>query len=174
MRKVLGLYMEASGLAALAESYLLDACYRSKRCSDFGDKFKDDRYRVSAARAAAEALFVLLRNTAQLLLPKSIVAVQTESGHLASTSTSDTRLPLDLIDTLAELYRTYRMHDIFGSVLVERGVMLRISEPRDLWQRLWQRCCQGAEVTPQSLLTAALDEFPSNVVIITHIHRLSV
>ncbi len=175
MRKVLGLDMEASGLAALAEAHQVPVIV-VKGVSDFGDKFKDDRYRVFAARAAAEALFVLLRNSAQLLLPKSTVAVQTESGHLASTSTQSINpLPLDLIDTLAELYPDVSNARYLWERAGGKGRDVEnIPRPRDLWQRLWQRCCQGAEVTPQSLLTAALDEFPGNVVITTHIHRLSV
>jgi nucleoside phosphorylase len=174
MRKVLGLDMEASGLAALAEAHQVPALI-VKGVSDFGNKFKDDRYRAFAARASAEALFVLLRNTVHMLLPTNTITAQTESRVLATTTVPNkARLALDLIDTLAELYP-----DVSNarSLWIRAGGKSRdvenIPRPRDLWQRLWQRCCQGAAVTPQALLVTALDEFPGNLIIIAYINRLS-
>lgn len=60
MRKVLGIDMESSALAALAEAHGVPVLI-AKAASDFGDRFKDDRYRTFAARASAECLLQLLR-----------------------------------------------------------------------------------------------------------------
>jgi nucleoside phosphorylase len=66
MRKVLGIDMEASGLAALGE--ILDIpIIISKAVSDYGDTFKDDTYRHFASRAA-ECLIKLLINCSDLIL----------------------------------------------------------------------------------------------------------
>ncbi len=65
-RKVLGIEMEASALGALGEIHDLPVLV-AKAVSDYGDAFKDDRYRTFAARAAAECLIGLLRESADLL-----------------------------------------------------------------------------------------------------------
>lgn len=66
MRKVLGVEMEASGLAAIADLHNLPVLV-VKAAADHGDIFKDDRYRTFAARASAECLIQLLRKGADLL-----------------------------------------------------------------------------------------------------------
>lgn len=66
MRKVLGIEMEAAGLAAVADLHELPVLV-AKAAADHGDTLKDDRYRSFAARASAECLLQLLRNGADLL-----------------------------------------------------------------------------------------------------------
>lgn len=66
MRKVLGIDMEAAGVAAVADIHDLPVLV-AKAASDHGDPFKDDRYRHFGARAAAECLIGLLRQGADLL-----------------------------------------------------------------------------------------------------------
>jgi hypothetical protein len=68
MRKVLGIEMEASALGALGNIHNIPVLV-AKGVSDYGDSFKDDRYREFAARAAAECLIDLLRNAVDLLPP---------------------------------------------------------------------------------------------------------
>ncbi len=65
-RKILGLEMEASALGALGEIHGIPVLV-AKGVSDYGDSFKDDRYRHFAARAAAECLIALLRNADDLI-----------------------------------------------------------------------------------------------------------
>jgi len=67
MRKVLGIDMEASALGALAEIHDLPVVV-AKGVSDYGDPLKDNRYREFAARASAECLIILLRESIDLLL----------------------------------------------------------------------------------------------------------
>jgi len=175
MRKVLGFDTEASGLAVLAEAHQVPAII-VKGVSDFGDNFKDDRYRIFAARASAEALFVLLRNTAHMFVPASTIAMQSDRMHNSLMPTMNIiPLPIDLIDTLSELYPDVSNARSLWSRAGGTGRDVEnIPRPRDLWQRLWQRCCQGSAVTPHALLEAALNEFPGNAVIKTHINRLPV
>jgi len=174
MRKVLGLDMEASGLAAMGEAHQVPVIV-VKGVSDFGDKFKDDRYRSFAARASAEALFVLLRNTAHMILPVNAIAVPRSTSGLAPTSTvTSTPLPVDLIDILAELYPdTTSARSIWVRAGGSNRDVENIARPRDMWQRLWRQSCQGAVVKPQSLLAAVLEEYPGNETVTTHLIRLS-
>lgn len=67
MRKVLGVEMEASALGAVGAIHDLPVLV-AKAASDFGDEFKDNRYRTFAARAAAECLIALLCRGADLLI----------------------------------------------------------------------------------------------------------
>lgn len=66
MRKVLGVEMEASAIGAIGEIHDIPALV-AKGVSDFGDEFKDDRYRRFAARASAECLLSVLRDGADLI-----------------------------------------------------------------------------------------------------------
>lgn len=63
MRKLLGLEMEISAMAALASISELPFI-AAKGVVDFADEFKDDRYRKFAARASAECLLLFLRKHA--------------------------------------------------------------------------------------------------------------
>lgn len=86
MREVLGVEMEASALGALGEAHGVPVVV-AKGVSDYGDTFKDDRYRHFAARAAAECLIALLRGAADLLLGRNT---------RATTTPKDPDLPLHM------------------------------------------------------------------------------
>lgn len=73
MRKVLGIEMEASALGALGEIHEIPVLI-AKGVSDYGDANKDDRYQTFAARAAAECLIKLLRESAELLFKPSVAS----------------------------------------------------------------------------------------------------
>jgi nucleoside phosphorylase len=66
MRKVMGVEMEASAIGAIGKMHDIPALV-VKGVSDFGDEFKDDRYRHFAARASAECLLSVLRDGADLI-----------------------------------------------------------------------------------------------------------
>lgn len=162
MRKVLGVEMEASALGALGELHGLPVVV-AKGVSDYGDAFKDDRYRHFAARAAAECLIALLRDGADLLPGRN------EAATAASTS-----LPRDLIQTLADAYPDVRdaraLWERAGGAASE---VENIPRPRDLWQRLWLHSTRGASVRPAALLQAALEDHPHNSVLIQQLKLLT-
>ncbi len=166
MRKVLGVEMEASGLAALAEAHRIPAII-AKGVSDFGDKFKDDRYRKFAARASAEALILLLRNSNHLLPSQyetPVIAMQTTKGPVYSSGGQT--LPMDLIELLADNYPdTADARALWGRAGGRPHGVDNISRPVDLWQRIWTRCELGAMVKPYELLQAVLADFPNNKII---------
>jgi nucleoside phosphorylase len=163
MRKVLGVEMEASGLAALAEAHKIPAII-AKGVSDFGDKFKDDRYRKFAARASAEALILLFRNSSHLLPSQYEIPVQVAYASTRPVySFGGQTLPLDLIELLADNYpETLEARALWERAGGKRRDVESISRPVDLWQRIWIRCEQGAIVTPKALLQAVLSDFPNN------------
>lgn len=87
-RKTLGLEMEANMVASIATAYEIPWLV-AKGVSDFGDKFKDDRYREFAARASAECLLALVASssdllfkTAQPLQPASNQTIPTPSNNV--------------------------------------------------------------------------------------------
>jgi hypothetical protein len=166
MRKVLGVEMEASGLAALAEAHRIPAII-AKGVSDFGDKFKDDRYRKFAARASAEALILLLRNSADLLLPAYIIPTRiTQTTPDPTFRLEEQGLPLDLIDFLADQYPDVPdARALWERAGGKRRDIENIPRPRDLWQRIWIHSTHGALVTPQALLNTVLEEYPGNAII---------
>jgi nucleoside phosphorylase len=157
-RKVLALDMEASGLAALAEAHDIPVLI-AKGVSDFGDTFKDDRYREFGARASAEVLIKLLRDTSHLYIKNK----DNSSLSVGIKSTEAVVYSQDLIHTLADLYPD--MQDI-RSVWERAGgrasEVENLPRPRDLWQRIWRRCNNGAAVSPFQLLTAVTQDYPSN------------
>jgi nucleoside phosphorylase/uncharacterized tellurite resistance protein B-like protein len=94
MRKVLGVEMEASAVGALGEVLGVPFVV-AKGVSDYGDEFKDDRYRSFAARAAAECLLSFLRQSVDLLPSEHIeesvqahtaFASEQSSAHYGSAS----------------------------------------------------------------------------------------
>jgi hypothetical protein len=177
MRQVLGVEMEASALGALAEAHNVPILV-AKGVSDFGDRFKDDRYRHFAARAAAECLIEVLRGSVDLL--PELEGAMTGGRSLASTSTravsypptgsTDLEMPRDLIDVLAEHYPDVRdaraLWQRAGGKLSE---VENIDRPRDLWQHLWRRSRNGASVRPIDLLKSALDDIPQNAVLLYYL-----
>ncbi|MBL4704943.1 MAG: hypothetical protein JKY54_10500 [Flavobacteriales bacterium] len=174
MRKVLGLDMEASGLAAFSEAHEITVVV-AKAVSDYGDPFKDDRYREFAARASAETLISLLRSTSQLYLKEEKIQEHpvVDRPITDSTNTSDAQLTKELVEMLAELYPD--VSEV--RLLWERAggsprEIENVPRPRDLWQRIWKRCTQGAVVSPQALLNEILVDYPSNAVISKHLDNL--
>jgi nucleoside phosphorylase len=162
MRKVIGIDMEASALGALAEFHGIPVLI-AKGVSDYGDPFKDDRYRHFAARAAAECLISLIRNGADLLG----VGVKTANYiPVAVDQQRSTTIPDDLILTLAESFPDIRDARSLWERAGGRGSELESNpRPRDMWQRIWMRSTQGASVRPIDLLQAALQESPSNALL---------
>lgn len=162
MRKVLGVEMEASALGAFGDAHGIPVVV-AKGVSDYGDPFKDDRYRHFAARAAAECLIYFLRNSVDLIRPD--VKLPQHGPGRGNVSA----LPLDLIEVLAEIYPDV---DAARSVWVraggKRSEIESIAHPRDLWQRIWLKSVQGAAVRPAVLLRTVLDEAPNNTVIAHH------
>lgn len=162
MRKVLGVEMEASALGALGDTLDIPVLV-AKGVSDFGDAWKDDRYRHFAARAAAECLIALLCDSVDLLRPGA-----------DKNGTIDLDLPMDLIHALAEAYPDIQD----ARALWERAGGLSsevesIQRPRDLWQRLWKQSRQGARARPADLLRAALKDMPGNEVFARYLKALT-
>lgn len=169
MRKVLGIEMEASALGAFGEIHGLPVLV-AKGVSDYGDSFKDDRYRTFAARAAAECLIKLLRESADLF-PAKKAAVPVDSR--VSPRPSSSGIPNDLILALAECYPDVREARALWERAGGRGSEVEnISRPRDLWQRLWQNSMQGSAARPEALLRAALEDYPANAVFAAHLASL--
>ncbi|NOS87979.1 MAG: hypothetical protein HOP34_05465, partial [Methylococcaceae bacterium] len=168
MRKVLGIEMEASAIGALGEIHDIPVLV-AKGVSDFGDAFKDDRYRQFAARAAAECLIALLRD-GESLLPNRATSI---TGVLAAISQSG--IPRDLIEVLAEQYPDVRdARALWERAGGKASQVENIPRPFDLWQKLWQFCIQGAVVEPQLLLQEALKDLPNNQVLKKHLDILGV
>lgn len=172
MRKVLGVEMEASALGALGECHGIPVLV-VKGVSDYGDSFKDDRYRNFAARAAAECLISLLRDGAKLLLNQ--IPGTRSAVNLANISiqTSMKNIPIDLIQVLAEEYPDVRdARALWQRAGGKASEVESISRPRDLWQRLWLRSMQGASACPGALLQEALKDLPDNEVLHRYIKSL--
>jgi nucleoside phosphorylase len=162
MRKVLGVDMEASALATFADFHDIPVLV-AKGVSDCGDTLKDDRYREFAARASAEVLISLFRQSKDLLLV-------TEQSPPTIVPNSD--VPLDLIKVFAEEYPDTRdARALWERAGGKRGEVESISRPRDLWQRLWKKSVQGASVTPEKLLQSALEDLPKNTILLKYLNK---
>ena len=163
MRKVLDIEMEASALGALAEVHEIPVVV-AKGVSDYGDSFKDDRYREFAARAAAECLMTFLREAADLL-PQQNMPTALASAKPSSPSAIN-NIPTDLIAVLADEYPDVQhARALWQRAGGKASDVENIARPRDLWQRLWQRSVQGASARPEMLLQAALEDLPDNAVL---------
>lgn len=162
MRKVLGIDMEASGLATLGD--ILDIpVIVVKGVSDYGDPLKDDNYRYFAARAAAECLIKLLRNSADLI-KLQVAPLQVPNLNVQTEYSID--MPLDLISELANQYSDIEsIRSFWERAGGKRSQVEYILHPEDLWQRLWQKSIKGADVTPKAVLTTALQNSPHNNVL---------
>ncbi|MDD5277340.1 MAG: effector-associated domain EAD1-containing protein [Methylovulum sp.] len=161
MRKVLGIEMEASALGALGDIHDIPVLV-AKGVSDFGDAFKDDRYRQFAARASAECLIALLR-AGEGLLPNRTAR---NTGILATSSPSLPSLsgiPRELIEVLAEQYPDVRdARALWQRAGGKASQVENMPNPRDLWQKLWQASRQGAAARPETILAEALADLPEN------------
>lgn len=180
MRKVLGIEMEASAIGALGEIHDIPVLV-AKGVSDFGDAFKDDRYRQFAARAAAECLIALLRDGVELLPSRrtnqELLGVLQDginplikAGLDINSSKSSSQpcspisaIPRDLIEILAEQYPDVRdARALWVRAGGKASQVENIPSPRDLWQKLWQASMQGAAARPEAILTEALADLPEN------------
>lgn len=171
MRKVLGVDMEASGLGALGDIHAVPVLV-AKGVSDFGDPFKDDRYRHFAARAAAECLVAFLRQTSDLFAAPKL---QLQTVSSPSPAIGNAALPNDLIVTFAEAYPDIRDARALWERAGGRGSEVENNpRPRDMWQRIWMRSIQGASVKPSALLRVAMEDLPSNDILIRHFKSLDV
>lgn len=154
MRKVLGIDMEASGLAALGEILNIPIII-SKAVSDYGDTFKDDTYRHFASRAAAECLIKLLINCSDLILDKQEINELTSEVSALSNK--------GLINELSSIY--YDVNSI-RSIWVKSGGkpsdISNISNISDLWFELIHKATNGANVTINNLIKNILIDFPNN------------
>lgn len=162
MRKVLGVEMEASALGALGKMLEIPVIV-AKAVSDYGDAFKDDRYRQFAARAAAECLIALLRDAADLIPGRETTATK-------DMGASPNEIPQDLIEVLANEYPDVSdARALWERAGGKKSEVDNIPRPRDLWQRLWIRSTQGASVRPNALLKVALVDLPNNAVLLRHL-----
>jgi nucleoside phosphorylase len=171
MRKVLGVEMEASAIGAFGEVHDIPVVV-AKGVSDYGDSFKDDRYREFAARASAESLIAFLRNAADLL-PEQNKPAGLASANLSSPS-SVHNIPTDLINVLAEEYPDVQhARALWQRAGGRASDVENLARPRDLWQRLWQRSVQGALARPEVLLQSALEDLPDNAVLHQYLAMLN-
>ncbi|WP_201512604.1 5'-methylthioadenosine/S-adenosylhomocysteine nucleosidase family protein [Psychrobacter alimentarius] len=153
MRKVLGLDMEGSGLAASANSHDIPFIF-AKGVSDFADSYKDDRYRAFAARASAELLILLLRNSESLFTSKEDKLPEIKSGNMESD---------DVVRLLAELYPDFDETQILweraGGKLSD---LENRSRPYSRWHVIWKKVNQGSAVTPKALLQIVQKDNPQH------------
>ena len=165
MRKVLGVDMEASALAAFGEIHGIPVIV-AKAVSDFGDTYKDDRYRHFGAQASAQCVIKLLRESADLLPDRK--KNSTPKNFNERQPRRPTYTNANLIEVLSEEYPDVQDARAVWVRAGGRGSEVEnISRPRDMWQKIWLRSTQGASVTPKNLLISASTDLPNNS-IITH------
>jgi nucleoside phosphorylase len=158
MRKVLGVDMEASALGVAGDFQNLPVVV-VKGVSDYGDAFKDDRYRTFAARASAECLIALMKQATDLIPGR-----QENIGPLPISR--NLGVPIDLIRELANAYPDANsVRSVWERAGGQASDVENIPRPQDLWQRLWMRSTQGAAVRPVDLLRVIHAEFPDNAVV---------
>lgn len=167
MRKVLGIDMEANGMAALGDVLEIPVII-VKAVSDYGDQFKDKLYRPFAARAAAECLIKLISDSADLLLDIK----HQKTLHVQTPLDDSNLIDLDLIETLANLYSTT---ESIRSIWIKAGGKPSEVEnnpnSEDLWLMLWQKSQNGARVTPSQLLNIISRDYPNNSVLLSFVEK---
>ncbi|VVO34548.1 5'-methylthioadenosine/S-adenosylhomocysteine nucleosidase [Pseudomonas fluorescens] len=165
VRKVLGLDMEASALGAVGE-FIRVPVIVAKGVSDFGDPDKDDRYRKFAARASAEYLVLLMRQSLDLLHGTSPARSSVSTDTQVQPPSLCAGVPRDLIDFLSD---SYPSHDDARAVWVraggKAGQVPTMNRAFDTWQRIWMLTQQGASVSPANLLSEVKHDFPHNLVL---------
>lgn len=165
MRKTIGVDMEASALAALGSVHDIPVLI-AKGVSDFADTYKDDQYRNFAARASAECLIILLRNSSDLLTKNN------RPTEATSLDTVSLKLPDDLINFLAEEYPdATEARSVWERAGGKRSEVESFSRPKDLWQRIWKRSMQGASVSPRKLLETALEDTPNSSILQNYLSK---
>lgn len=168
MRKVLGVDMEASALGAFGDIHGVPVIV-AKAVSDFGDTYKDDRYRDFAAQASAQCLIKLLREGSDLLPNRE------QSNNIVDNEISIDKVftETDLIAVLAEEYPDVRdARAVWVRAGGKNADIEAITRPTDMWQRIWLRSNQGAQVTPKALLMAVLSDLPENKVLLQQMSLL--
>lgn len=160
-RKVLGIDMEASGIGSISEIYKIPSVV-VKGVSDYGDTFKDDRYREFAAYAAAYALITYLRHYYDKIIDVGIStnSTQTEISNIQKHSDMSDD---EILSELTEIYETNA--DI--SMLWERAggkksTLEMRSRAKDSWFILWSNLKKGTKVTIKDLLSVVSQEYPEN------------
>ncbi len=150
MRKVLGIDMEASALGTIAEVEGIPIIV-AKAVSDFGDEFKDDRYRHFASQASARAMLHFLRVNADIITDKQL--------HYKPAAFSQN----DLLDLLAEEYpEISHARALWKRAGGKNSELANNSRPKDMWLEIWSRSLNGASVTPYSLLKEVQNDYPEN------------
>ena len=153
MRKVLGVDMEATAMAAIGEIQNIPVIV-AKAVSDFGDEFKDDRYRHFASQASARCMVQFLRENADLFLQKK------------TKNTVNRENENELIAFLAEEYPDVAdARALWRRAGGKNGDIPNNPRPKDMWLTIWKKSLNGAVVTPSDLLKQLSVDFPNNPMI---------
>ncbi|MDN7702828.1 effector-associated domain EAD1-containing protein [Burkholderia semiarida] len=170
MRKVLGVDMEASALAVAGE-FMSVPVIVAKGVSDYGDPYKDDRYRHFAARAAAEYTISLMRQSVDLLR-SGFNAALSDVKQQSSSTASQGGVPRDLLDLLADQYPDASDARALWVRAGGKAGQVESGRPFDMWQRLWTLSLQGAAARPAALLREVLVDIPGNDIVLRYFSAL--
>lgn len=159
MRKVLAVDMESSALGAIGDINEIPVIV-AKAVSDFGDTFKDDRYRHFASQASARAIIQFFRDNEDLF-------VSSKDRH-SDFSTSS------LIDFLSEEYPDIEdARAVWKRAGGANSDLSRSSRPKDMWLNIWNKSLNGAAVSPLQLLQEVKNDFPENLILQSAINKFS-
>jgi nucleoside phosphorylase len=166
MRKVLAIDMEGSALGTAAQIMNVPVIV-VKGVSDYGDTFKDDRIREFAARASAEYLLILLRQSAELLHMSGSSSREGNAQSSTLTKPGETNgVPRDLIEFLTEGYPDAAdARALWLRAGGKSGQIPMATRAFELWQRLWSHSVNGASARPSAILREVLQDFPGNLLI---------
>lgn len=160
MRKVIGIDMEASALGAIGEVNDIPVIIAKAVC-DFGDEFKDDRYRHFASQASARTMMQFLLENADLFA---------QDQHIVT----DDYFQDDLLELLAEEYpEITQARALWKRAGGKNNELASNPYPRDMWLNIWNRSLNGASVTPTSLLLEVKKDYPENKVVIAALKKHS-
>ncbi|WP_434998507.1 hypothetical protein ACRQTN_07240 [Pectobacterium brasiliense] len=162
MRKVLGIDMEASALGAIGSINNIPVIV-AKAVSDFGDLYKDDRYRHFASQASARVMVQFLQENSDLF------ASQKPQANVTSNENEN-----ELIYFLSEEYpEVSDVRALWKRAGGRNSDISNISRPRDLWLNVWIKSLNGSNVTPFKLLTEVAKDYPKNTIIKSHLNKLT-
>lgn len=172
MRKVLGIDMEASALAVAGEFADVPVIV-AKGVSDYGDPYKDDRYRHFAARAAAEYMISLMRQSVDLLRSEENLASAHARAYGSTPVSPHGGIPRDLLELMADQYPDVRdARALWTRAGGKAGQVEFAGRPFDMWQRLWTLSEQGAAARPAALLREVLMDIPENEIVHRYLANL--
>lgn len=160
MRKVLGIDMEASALGAIGEVHNIPVIV-AKAISDFGDKYKDDRYRHFASQASGQCMIKFLKENSDLFTLNKV--------NREDIVVSDEQLITFLSEEYPDVSDARSLWKKAGG---KNGDITNIPRPRDMWQSIWQMSINGATVTPAILLNEVSKEYPNNKLIQGYLNQL--